>query len=167
MKIVRKNVINLNQASQVLLDSKGNKSKRLVYSLIKNIKTLEDEVSAVTKAGESENTAYEEFTSKLRAEYQIYGNKNDNDELVLRSGTPGFELEDASKQEELEEKLKALQEEYKDAIDLRSVENKDYNELLNEEIELNLKMISFESLPEDIDPKIMYNLEMVITPPID
>ena len=167
MKIVRKDIPNLNKATQLLLEGEGTKSKRLVYSLVKNLKKLELEVDALQKAGESENEGYVAFTSAVREQYQKYGKKNGKGELVKEDGTPGFTLEDITKADELEEILKGLQETHKPAIDLREQENKDYQTFVDEEIELELELISFESLPEDIDSKVMFNLDLIITPPID
>jgi len=162
MTFKKKDLVNIEAAIRALLDGKT-KSKKLAYALVKNSKILEAEVTAIKEAFDTESEGYKEYLSKLREIYNIYGAKDAKGKVKI---TPnGFELAKEEDREKVTAEIKTLEENYKEAIEVRANAMTEYQAMLDTDIELNLQSIEFDSLPEEINPEIMYILDAIITEP--
>jgi hypothetical protein len=167
MKLIRKDLPGISEAISQLLGSGQVTSKRLVYTLVKNTKVLEGEVEAFKKAYETDSDEYKEFVTKVREVYAKFGRKDEEGNLVDAEGNPGFDLNEEADREKFEKAIKALEKKYSKAIEARKGEVAEYEKFLAEEIDVKVSNINFESLPEDINPAIMYTLDELITEPAE
>jgi len=162
MTFQKKDLLNIDAAIKHLLEGEA-KPKRLTYALVKNAKILETEVTAIREAYETESEGYKEYLEKLREIYNEYGAKDEQGNVKV---TPtGFELAKEEDRETVTVKINSLEEESKEALDARNKEIEDYQELLNTEVALDLQKIEFDSLPETLNPEVMYVLDDLITEP--
>jgi hypothetical protein len=166
MKLKRTELSAISKATQALVNSPEVKSKKLIYTLIKNGKVLEPEVEAIQKAFESDSEEHGEFQTKLRDVYFKYG-EVDPETGNLKTEGNGFILKDEKEKPAVEKEIKKLEKKYKDAIEAREKEIEDYKKFLEEETEVNLLKIKFDDLPEEISAEIMYILDTIIEAPQD
>ena len=163
MSIKKKEVLAINTAINKLLEAKPT-SKKLTYSLVRNIGLLAPELKAIQTAYDTDSEKYTEYAQKMQVIYQEYG-KYDEKTNQLITNNAGFVLKDVEKKDEVQEKVTALDTEYKDALEERAEEIKAYQEILEEEITVELRELNFEELPEDTTPDIFYVLDSIITEP--
>ncbi len=71
------------------------------------------------------------------------------------------ELKNSKSQEEFDFKI----EKYKPFIDEFVEKEKDFKDFLNEEIEIELKKIKFEHIPESLEKSVYENLEIIFEEP--
>ena len=162
MTFQKKDLLNIDAAIKHLLEGENN-PKLLTYALIKNSKLIETEVTAIREAYETETEGYKEYLDKLREVYNEFGAKDEQGNVKV---TPnGFELLREEDRETVTEKIKELEETFKDALDARNKEIEDYQELLKSEIDLDLQKIEFDALPENLNAEVMYVLDDLITEP--
>jgi len=162
MTFKKKDLLNIDAAIKHLLEG-DEKPKKLTYALVKNAKVLETEVTAIREAYETETEGYKEYLDKLREIYNDFGAKDEQGNVKI---TPnGFELAKEEDRDTVTKKIEDLEGTYKESLESRNKEIEEYQELLNEDIELNLQKIEFETLPETLSPEIMYILDDLITEP--
>ena len=166
MEFQKKKLTAISQAIEALLNYKGVKNKKLIYTLVKNTKILEVEVEAIQKAFETDSEEYTEFTGKLREIYFKYGEVDEATGQLKTTGS-GFVLKENTDKDIVQKEITELEDKYSKAIEDRTAEVKEYNEFLDETIELDLMMIKFEDLPEEISPKTVYILDDLITEPAE
>ena len=126
-------------------------SKRAVYTIIKNAKKYQGEYDALIKASEFEIEGFEEYKNDFLQVAQEYAQKDESGNIKWNEQMTGFFVQDASKQEETNDKIKEVNEKHKDVLDKRVEMIKDYNNLLNEEIEVEFDTISLNDLPDVVD----------------
>ena len=149
LKITKLNLYRLNQA----LESITPTNKDLTYTLIKNKKALETEVSAIEEARNFSNPDFLKYQEELNKVAQEYGEK-DSSGRVVTTGT-GFRVVDSEKAEEVQELVKKLQDKYKDGIDKQNEDTIKFEEMLTEEITVEVTPIKFSDLPDDISKEVM------------
>jgi hypothetical protein len=162
MTFKRKDLVNIEAAIRSLIETKEGK-KKLIFSLVRNKKALEPEVTAIKEAFNTENDGYKKYLEELREVYNQYGAKDEEGNVKLTQ--TGFVMEEGVDREEVTEKISILEETHKEALESRSKEMEDYQKLLEEEVELELFPIDYESLPDEINPEVVYILDELITEP--
>jgi hypothetical protein len=162
MTFKRKDLVNIDAAIRSLSDKKEGK-KTLIFSLIRNQKILEPEVTAIKEAYNTENEGYKTYLEALREVYNEYGATDEQGQVQL---TPtGFVMKEDVDRDEVTEKITALEEAHKEALESRAAEMEEYQKLLEEEVEIDLLKIDFDSLPDEINPEVMVILDELITEP--
>ena len=162
MTFKKKDLLNIEAAIKYLLDG-DKKSKKLVYTLVKNSKTLEPETTAIREAYETESEGYKTYLDKLREVYNEFGAKDEKGNVKV---TPtGFELADQDDRDTVTAKITKLEEDSKDALEMRNKEMEDYQKLLETDVELDLHKIDFDALPDEVNPEVIYVLDEIITEP--
>jgi hypothetical protein len=157
MKFSKGDLTTINGAITALLNDKNVKSKKLIYTLVKNSKILSTEVEAIQKAFDTNSEGYTEFTTKLREVYFKYGEVDEGTGNLKTAGN-GIVLKD-------EKEVAALEKKYKDAIAEREAEVEAYKEFLKEEIDIPVIEIKFEDLPDEVGSDVMFVLDELITAP--
>lgn len=160
MSFKKKDILEINEALNSLLSSGEVKSKNLVYAIIKNTKLVEPEVTALSKALETDS---EEFKTYVEETREIYGKYADIDEQGNIKTVPGgIVLKDPTTKDEVSKLIVDLDDKYKDAIEARKVEIEKYNEILDEDVEIDFYKIKLEYLPEEIEPRVLYILDPIV-----
>lgn len=156
MKLTRKNVVELDH---VLKTTNYDMpiGARFRYTTSSNLKVTGAEIAEINAAFPVPD-AYKEFKQKENAVYVEFGVTNIND-------IAKFEEE---KKQALEAKFDALKEEYADAIDEYNAIEKEKIDFLNEEIEINLRTVKVDDVPniatENVYPhwEIWRVLELIV-----
>jgi hypothetical protein len=121
-----------------------NDNSKFNYSIIKNIKLIEEQIRIVDNVIKPT----QEFIEFERIRIPICEEHAKKDE----NGRPILINDDYQFEDELKfiEAIKPLQEKYQSALDHRQTQINDYNRLLDEEITINLLKIGKDELPEKI-----------------
>jgi hypothetical protein len=164
MKFSKGDLTTINGAITALLNDKNVKSKKLIYTLVKNSKILSTEVEAIQKAFDTNSEGYTEFTTKLREVYFKYGEVDEGTGNLKTAGN-GIVLKDENDKPKIEKEVAALEKKYKDAIAEREAEVEAYKEFLKEEIDIPVIEIKFEDLPDEVGSDVMFVLDELITAP--
>jgi hypothetical protein len=117
---------------------------RFRYATSSNLKKTSAEIDEINAAFPISDS-YNEFMQKQGVIYTEFG---------VKALSDVNDLED-EKRQELEAKLDELKEEYSDAIDEQNAVNEEKRSFLDEEIDINLKMIKIDDMP-DIAEDNMY-----------
>lgn len=143
MKLTRKDVVELDHVLKTT-NFEMPICARFRYATSINLKKTSAEIEEITAAFPI-SESYAEFTQKQGAIYTEYG-------VTKLDDIAEFEEE---KQQELEAKLDAIKEEYADAIEEQEAIEAEKRVFLDEEIELNLRQIKIDDMP-DIAEDNMY-----------
>jgi hypothetical protein len=112
--------------------------KRFNFAVGRTLSNLQPIVEELIKSRESSIPRFKEFEQKrmlILKKYQKEEGKFESDEDKIKAT----------------EEVKNLVEEYKDALEARDKEAKAYNEILEQEIEVDIVQCKFEALPNDFD----------------
>lgn len=124
---------------------KNLKGVKFAYAVAKNKNLVKREVKLFSESNKP-NEKFLEFDKKRVELCQEYCEKNENGEPVIKNNTfIGLEKNDA-----FNKVIEELREEYKEAIDEREKQSKEYNKMLDEEIELDFHKVLLENVPSDI-----------------
>lgn len=127
------------------LNNLGNlKGVKFAYSIIKNKKKIEEEIKILEEVVKPSD----EF-SKYEAERielcELHCEKDDKGEPVVEDDK--YKIIDESK---FDKELETLKESYNTYITEREDQIKDYNKMLDDEIEMDFAKVNFDELPTDI-----------------
>ena len=124
------------------------KNKKIAYFALRNSHLLVDELAPLNELEKQFfSDEYKEFEQKrleLVTKYQL--KDEENNPLVKEDGTHDFGAGEAA----LDVEWKKLRAEYKSSIDEREEINKQFEEILKEDVELKVIKINFNDLPDDI-----------------
>jgi hypothetical protein len=146
VKITRRDIVSLNFIISKLRN-KSNLNSKFVYALVKNSKSIANEIEAIRAAIDNKVDGFSDFESQRLALCKKYSSKTD-------SGDPEISLDGnyviaPEFQKVFDDEVNALRETFSDclAAEQRRIEDltKDW---LNEEIEVNIHQISSAYLPE-------------------
>lgn len=144
MKITRDKLLGL----WALIERLGNEktSVRFHYLLLKTKRCLAPEVESVQKVTTTPE-GYPEFDGKRLELCNEHCEKDDEDKPVLRNNN--FIIK-ADEKETFDKSMEALKEEYADVIKDAETRQKEFLELLNEEVEVDCPTIPMSIMPEEI-----------------
>lgn len=149
-KMKRGDLVTLN----VLLGESVRKSdkydKRFKFAIHRNLEYFKDEIKAMAET-QKESPRFEEYQQKRNQVGMEYADKDENGNPVMQlvEGTNVYVV--SERKEEANGKIAELIKEYHDAIEEHKEAMNQFNELMEEEIEIDVCKISFEYLPEDAD----------------
>jgi len=136
---------------------------RFIYKFIKNKKVLEKKVNEeqeiLNKIIEPDEKLIE-FEKKRLEILNEYGEKDEKGSL--KQDVTGNVIVPEEKKEEFNEKLQNLIDEYKEVLDKRQEQMKEYNELLNDEVDMSdIKLYKFklDELPNNLTVKQIEAME--------
>lgn len=120
------------------------KGAKFAYAVAKNIQILKPEVEAITEA-QKPSAEFEEYDKQRMQLASKFSKKDKNNEPIIINNR--FELDD---REGFETAWEALRVTFKDVLAERDKQMKEYQEFLQEEVEVILYKIKEENLPQDI-----------------
>lgn len=152
MKKTRKELGDLYQA----LLSVGNLTGvKFSYAVARNLATLKSEMESLKKSV-AMTDKFDEYEVKRVTLAEKYSVKEDGKPKIVDNK---YEIQD---QKSFDKDLKELQIEYKEHIDNRANQLKELEELLKEEVEVSLFMITQDMIPEAITSKQMADIMPII-----
>ena len=152
MKVTKKALIKISDA----INSIKSENKVLTYSLVKNRKLIEAEITALEEARNFDTPAYNEYLTKIRGVAFTYGKKDEKGNVIQ---TPtGFITDDQHESSVVQEAINGINEEYKTAIEDRSAQIVKYNQILDETVEYDFCPINLSDLPDTVSKQLMDDL---------
>lgn len=142
----RKTVLNV---YDILSGLKGSYNQKFKYALKKNKDILKSEVDALEEAKKTNCARFEEFEQKQTEKLRECVEFDENGQPVYM-GPERIKIRD-DKAEEFKAAMLLLEETYKDALLEREKELKEYNELLEGEIELEIHNFNNDDIPVELD----------------
>lgn len=136
MKITRKTVVELDHVLKTT-NFEMPISARCRYAISSNLKKTSAEIDEINAAFPTSDS-FTEFMNKKSAIYNSFGIKRIEDVNELEE----------EKRQELESKLDELTEAYSDVIDERNAVEEEKISFLNEEVEIDLKLIKISDMPD-------------------
>lgn len=124
--------------------------KRFKFAVARNLEYFVPEMNAIQET-QKESPEYEEYLDKRRklGEEFVDRDENGKPKVQLVEGQEVFII--TEKKDEANAKVVELVKEYAEVIEEKKKEISQFNELMEEEIEIDVCKISFEYLPEDAD----------------
>ena len=159
MKITREKLFKLNN---LLKAFKNVKSTKFAYIVVRNTKIIDEEVEVVkgliTLPPEHKSN---EFETKRIELVKKWANKDEKGELVVVDGH--YDVSEESL-EGFNKDFAELTTEYAEALAEVEANNTKLQELLKEEIDVELRTIKEENLPDDLSAEELDVLETIIVP---
>ena len=124
--------------------------KRFNFAVTRTLSNIQPIAADLVKARESGIERFKEFEEKREAILKSH-TELDAQGNILKD-EKGLNLFKSSEEREIgQEELNDLADEYKDALEEREKEIKIFNEILDEEVEVDIIQCKFEALPDDFD----------------
>jgi hypothetical protein len=153
MIIKRKEIVEIFNMLSKMKDRKGLPID-FIYTMAKNKKLLREEIDILREV-ERKPTEYMNYLSeKLRLDIKF--SKRDKDGNPLKRGN-GY-LIDENRTEDYDNALNELVEKYEDVIEETTEKQKELEELLDGEIDIDFELLEKEKFPEDITIEEMETL---------
>lgn len=160
MSIKKKDLAQINQAITKLLEEGQVKSKGLVYALVKNIKKLEPEVEALQKAFQTDSEDFKKYVEETRAVYTEYVDTDEQGNF--KTVANGVILKREEDKETVGKLITEIDEKYSEAIKERNEELKKYQELLEEDSDVDFIKFKLADFPDEVAPGLIYVLDELI-----
>ena len=148
---------------------------KFACALAKNKKAIDKEVKLLQETLKFTKN-YEEYENKRIKLCDEFATKDENGKPQIK--VLGCNVVSGIKREEgeyvftdenkkmFEEKLAVLRKEYTEELDERKKQIKEFNELLENEADIELYMIAFEDVPQDITTNMMSAIIYIVKDPI-
>ena len=132
----------------VLTNMKGNYVPKLKYALKRNKDLISKEYDKINESSETKIEKFKEYEDKRIEKIGICAARDEQGRAIQE--TPNTIKIREDKLEEFKVFIAALNEEYKEALEKRKKEIKDFEKSLEEEIEIEVYKISNDLIPEDL-----------------
>jgi len=161
MKVTREKLFVINGAFDRLSKERANTFFR--HTLSKNKQLIENELKAVEAARNKPNEKYSEYEKKRMAACEALCLRDDEGKpCIVDAGTSAARYDfTIEAREEVNEQIEELKIEYKSAIDDFEETVKEFNELLQGEVEVEFKKFKLNQLPAEMsgeDMDIIFDL---------
>jgi hypothetical protein len=145
MKVTLPRVELLDLHANLTKNIKSFKGAKLAYAVAKNIRLLETEIKSIQDASKpsEEFVKYDEERVALCGKF---AKKDSKDEPVIEDGR--FVM---SSPERFEEEFTKLREENSEILEERDVQMKEVQALIDDDVEVELHMVSADALTDDMD----------------
>ena len=156
MKLTRQEILNLNQA----LSSVGNLTGvRFAYAVARSLDKLKPEIEAIRKASTPKENfvKYDQERVELAKNYAI--KVDGKPQTIVLEGREQYKIQDA---EGFNKELEALKVKHKEAIDEQTKREKDIMEILKEPVEIELHMVDFKYVPQEISTQQMAGILPIV-----
>lgn len=134
--------------------------KRFDYVRNRNIELFSPEVNQIMKARQTNVKKFEEFEQKRKVLLESNSIKDESGNVILDSKGNYKIIE--NNQQFVQQEYENLVIEYKDALEERQKEADLYNEIVNEEIEVEIAITTFKSFPDLVNSKMTKILKPMI-----
>lgn len=145
VKLTRRELMNI---MSVLNSLNGSYSVKMKYAIKKNKDLLKNEVEAVEEASQTNSKRYKEYDEKRMKKIEEYAER-ENGKIKLLPDNRSVKIKE-DKLDDFNAAILLLQEEYKEGIEEREKEVKEFDNFIKEEIEVEVFKISNDIIPNDI-----------------
>jgi hypothetical protein len=149
-KLTKLDILKINA---VLISMNGKYDNKLKYAIKRNKDILFSHVKSIRESYDTKIERYNEYQLKAEKLLEIYADRDENGTIKQVENNPGYVSLDPKRIEEFKKDSALLENEYKDTIEARNIEVKNYEQLLKEEIEISIYKFSNNLIPIDLDQK--------------
>lgn len=149
----KRELYNCLQALESVKDLKGIK---FAYVSLKNKKKIEEEIKLFEEIVKP-NPKFEEYEQNRIKLCEKHSEKNENGKPIILQDK--YKITDEIK---FNSELDELKKDYNSVINERIKQINDYNEMLEEELNIEFEKINFDSIPENISPKELESIDFMI-----
>lgn len=152
----------IKKAIDALEKIKNIKNKKLALAIIKNKEILNNELKNIEKIKNDVHPDYVHFENKRILLCETYCERDENNKPIIETinGVSSFKIKDM---ETFSEKYKELLKEYDYVIKDMERNKIEFEKFLDEEADIELKTVSIDDLPDDIDAETLENIMFMIS----
>jgi len=121
-------------------------SKKFIFAMAINESRVDDDVQAVILAQKPADS-YSEYEKKRMDILFIHAETGDNDQVAIDNSHVRIKPENI---DIVRSELKELDDEYRDVLDERNADLVDFGELLESTTIVDIQMVSYDDLPDEI-----------------
>lgn len=155
--MTKKEALNLYKALGMLADLKGAK---FAYAISKNVSLLEVEMKALNKSLEPKKKFIEYDNERVELAKKL-AKKGEKGE-PLKKIEEGVEKYDMADEAQWDKEFAELQEKYKEPIDERKEQLKEYEKMLEEKSEVKIHKIKLSEIPQEISVEQMNGIKLLV-----
>lgn len=151
LKLKREELASLNMVlSEIANNTTESFDKRFIFGVHRNLEYFKPEIESI-KNTQKEPKRFQEFQEKIQQIGMESADKDEqgNPKLENKNGNRVFVI--TEKKEEANKRLLALRQEYNDVIEEQQKNMKQFEELMQEEIEFDICQVSFNNFPNSYD----------------
>jgi len=148
MKVKKRDLLRLHNAIHALEGKVFN--VKFSYFIAKNKVAMRDEITALEEARKVSDE-YKKYDTERATLAQQYSDKNEDGSAKIQGNS--FVI--TTNAELFQEDLEGLRVKYKDAIEEYETMMKDFEELLNQEVEYDGTKVDLKDVPQTIEPAIL------------
>lgn len=148
-----KQILSLNQALKAVSNLSG---IRFCYGVARNTIIVDREIEVFQTTIKASNDFIEYDTKRIELAKEC-AKKDDKGEPMIKDNS--YILEN---QKEFDRKIELLKKDYKEAVEEREKQINAFNDFLEEESNVNLYMINFSDVPENINVGQMVGISCII-----
>ncbi len=130
-----------------------------IHAVIKNERLLDPEIKGIEESNKTNVEGYEDYIKERNGLILKYADLNEDGNVKIVG--QGFLLKE-DLVDEGNKAFKELDEKYKDTLEKRIEEEKQFNELLEEEVEIELQQITLDHFPKKLSKEELKSLEPMI-----
>lgn len=149
----RRELYNYFQALNNVGDLKGVK---FAYTIIKNKKVIEEEIKDLEEVVKA-NPEFEKYEQERIQLCELHSEKGEDGKALIDDQK--YKIIDQTK---FDSELESLKGNYGDSIKERFNQIDEYNKMLDEDIEMDIKKLNFDDLPENITTDQLESLTFMV-----
>ena len=136
----------------IKIGQSGIKSNKIFnYAIILTEDSISSHIKAITEIAKP-SESYAEYEEKRNDLLGMYGETDKDGKLKLNSNNSVVIIE--GKMDEALSALSDLEGEYTEILDERSRDIEEYNSILENDVQVNIEMVSLDNIPDDIGSDI-------------
>jgi hypothetical protein len=129
---------------------------KFAYAIVKNKRIVEDEIKLLSESLKASDK-FTEFDKKRVEIVKEHADKDEKGEAKIEGNQ--YVVSDTKA---MEAAIDPLKEEYKDTIEAREAQIKEFNEMLEKEINIELYKIKQDDLPKDISVAQLESIRWIV-----
>lgn len=149
----RRELYNYFQALNSVGDLKGVK---FAYTIIKNKKVIEEEIKDLEEVVKA-NPEFEKYEQERIQLCELHSEKDQNGKALIEDQK--YKIIDQTK---FDVELETLKGKYGESINERFRQIDEYNKMLDENVEMDIKKLNFDDLPENITTDQLESLTFMV-----
>lgn len=149
----RRDLYNYFQALNNVGDLKGVK---FAYTIIKNKKVIEEEIKDLEEVVKA-NSEFEKYEQERIQLCELHSEKDEEGKALIEDQK--YKIIDQTK---FDGELETLKGNYQESITERFKQIDEYNKMLDEEVEMTIKKLNFDDLPENITTDQLESLTFMV-----
>jgi len=138
------------------------KGKTFAFAVFKNKQILDAEIEAINSIKKDPGEDYVKYEQERTALCELHSEKDENGKAILDynpNGSQSFKILDLEK---FNEEYVKLADKHKEMLDGITENKKEFEDFLEKDADVDLKMISIDDLPEDVSASVLESIQYMI-----